>query len=496
MTRSNYTLLFLLGGCLLLSLSYCPPYDLMLDDKEIFKYTGMSILRGKVPYRDFFDHKPPMIYFINAAGMLLGSWGMWIINTALAMLSTVCLFKLSRVYRLSLPWLLPLLFNLLIRDPLILQGINMTREFTAYFTVFFFCILLGKNKYRYFILGFLSALIFFTQQDQVLQLMPLLFYFLVTERKFLLSRILQLGAGFLSFTVFLLAYFAVNHSLGYFWEDAFHFNFSVYTTQRKSFGDHLRTVKRILDNGNYEFPFMITVILGIGSLFFQHKRKGLVIAALAALILAMSPEFMGGRWDGHGVPGDFIYYFLPLSTGICMVLFAVFAFSEDVILTGWKAQLPYALLLCSSLFYTALQHGTHLSRRDDDPVMNAPELPWLRQQQPGDYQLYVFYNNQYIYFYNELKILAPSRWIYHHFWGHFQQWDPGHQLLDSIGQDLIRHRTTYVLMDAATINEFLNPANRDWWLTFIQTHYQPVAVPGRNGPPLLWKWKDQPQKSN
>src|SRR5262249_15700582 len=52
-----YGLFFLLGISLLLSLSFCPPFDLMLDDREVFKYAGMAILRGQVPYRDFFDHK-------------------------------------------------------------------------------------------------------------------------------------------------------------------------------------------------------------------------------------------------------------------------------------------------------------------------------------------------------------------------------------------------------------------------------------------------------
>lgn len=489
--KRHYSRLFVFGVSVLLSLVYCPPYDMEIDDKEIFRYAGLAILRGQVPYRDFFDHKPPMIFFINAAGLLLGGpWGLWLINALLAVLATVFLFNLCRQYRLPFPWLLPLLFNLMIRDRLISLGINMTREYTTFFLVLFFCILLGKYRYRHFLLGLLTALTFFTQQDQVLPLLPFLFYsLLATDPVPVITRIIRLGAGFLSITLPLFLYFAFHHSLGYFWDDAFAFNFTIYTTEKKSIGDHFRTIKRTLDAGNYEIPFMVALVLGITSLFLENKKKGLVFAALAALFLSMAPEFMGARVLRVGVFCDFIYYFLPLSASVCMLLFSVFAFTEDKILADKKAQLPYALLLCCSLVYTALQHGTHLGRRDNDPTMNRPELSFLRQQKVGDYQLYVFYEGQYAYFYNELKILAPSRWIYQHFWSYYASWDPDHRLLESIAEDLLRHHTTYVIMDSNTLSDFANPSNREWWLSFMQTHYQPVSLPGVQHS-ILWKLKE------
>jgi hypothetical protein len=487
----NYSRLFVSGVSILLSLIYCPPFDQELDDKEIFRYTGLAILRGQVPYRDFFDHKPPMIFFINSAGILLGGpWGLWLINTLLALLATLLLFRLCRQYRLPYPWLLPLLFNLMLRDRLISLGINMTREYTTFFLIIFFCVLLGKYRYKYFLLGLLSALIFFTQQDQVLSLIPFLFYiFLATVSVPVLTRLIGLCAGFLSITLPLLVYFALHRSLSFFWEDAFVFNFAVYTTEKKSIGDHFRTIKHALDAGNYEIPFMVALILGITALFLQNKKKRLVLAALVTLFLSMAPEFMGARVSRFGVFANFTYYFLPVSASVCMVLFTVFAFTEDAILADRTAQLPYALLLCCSLSYTALQHSTHMSRRDSDPTLNRPELSFLRQQKVGDYQLYIFYEGQYIYFYNELKILAPSRWIYQHFWSYYANWDPDHRLLESIAEDLLRHHTTYIIMDAGTLSDFYNPSNREWWLSFMQDHYQPVSLPGIQHS-ILWKLKE------
>src|SRR5258708_16405005 len=70
--KYSYRLYFSLLACLLLSLLYTPPFDLGMSDKEIFTYTGWAISKGLVPYRDFFDHKPPLIFFIYSPGLFFG----------------------------------------------------------------------------------------------------------------------------------------------------------------------------------------------------------------------------------------------------------------------------------------------------------------------------------------------------------------------------------------------------------------------------------------
>jgi 4-amino-4-deoxy-L-arabinose transferase-like glycosyltransferase len=47
------------------------------NDSSIFLYISREMLEGKLLYRDVFDHKPPLIFLINAAGLLLGGKGLW-----------------------------------------------------------------------------------------------------------------------------------------------------------------------------------------------------------------------------------------------------------------------------------------------------------------------------------------------------------------------------------------------------------------------------------
>ncbi len=47
-------------------------FSIPLDrDEGMFGYGGWSILQGGVPYRDFFDIKPPGVFFVNALGLAL-----------------------------------------------------------------------------------------------------------------------------------------------------------------------------------------------------------------------------------------------------------------------------------------------------------------------------------------------------------------------------------------------------------------------------------------
>src|SRR5262249_47533321 len=158
------------------------------------------------------------------------------------------------------------------------------------------------------------------------------------------------------------------------------------------------------------------------------------------------PEFLGGRLKGQETAIDTIYYLLPLSAGISVLLTAVFAFGDKHISHPRMARLPWVLLLCASPGYTALQHATHLIRRDQDPFLNTPERNYLRGRPPGNYQLYVVENEDLIGCYYEFRILSPSRWIYQHFWTWYDNWDPDGRVLRSVGKDLLDHHTTYVIM--------------------------------------------------
>jgi 4-amino-4-deoxy-L-arabinose transferase-like glycosyltransferase len=492
MEKRNYGLLFILVASLALSLVYIPNYNPSSADKEIYRYIGRVIERGGVPYRDVFDHKPPLIFFLNYAAILLGGdWGQWLIDASLALLATLLFYRLCRRHQLVFPWLLPLLFNLMIRDHLLCLGMGMTREYTSMFLLLFFCVFMGDNRYRWYLLGALAGITFFMQQDQVLALLPFLCYALLEKETLpVLSRVLRASAGFGVIALPILLFFAWSRSLGYFWQDAFLFNFSWYTTTLKeSFWDHVRKIKVLVDQGNYEVPFMVSMALGISALFFRSSNKKLILASLAAVLFSIATEFMGGRDIVPKVTGmGFTHYVLPLSASLPILLFSVFAFTSEPALREPKLQAVFGILLCASLSYTAVQHVTHLIPLKKDPTVASPIMAYLRQHRPGDYQLYEFGHNGYVYAYNELGIIGPSKWVYQHFWVLYQRWDRDNSILHSIADDLQRHQTTYVIDFTDRPGWFLNPTASPWWHAFLRQYYEPVLKYEPENA-VLWKRK-------
>ena len=67
----KHTPYFLIG--IVFSVIYLPVlFSLPAYDSTVFLYMGQRILDGFIPYKDAWDHKPPMIYWINALGLYLG----------------------------------------------------------------------------------------------------------------------------------------------------------------------------------------------------------------------------------------------------------------------------------------------------------------------------------------------------------------------------------------------------------------------------------------
>jgi hypothetical protein len=70
-------------------------------DNGVFLYGGQQLLAGQTPYIDFWDHKGPLIYFIDALGLLIGKgsrWGVWGVELIFLFLTAAGIYRTSRVY--------------------------------------------------------------------------------------------------------------------------------------------------------------------------------------------------------------------------------------------------------------------------------------------------------------------------------------------------------------------------------------------------------------
>ncbi len=184
-------------------------------DSGVFLYIGWRILHGEIPYRHLWDHKPPLIFYLNALGLWLSGgskWGVWLLELAALVLAATLGFKLVKrafgtqaaVVSLAL-WLASLIY--------VIQGGNLTTEYTL--PLQFACLWLaaGLDQTRHetrrlFAIGLLCGLIFWTKQNAAGIGIAVALYLIISR-----SAARQL-----------VAYFATRGALPQLWDAAFVYN--------------------------------------------------------------------------------------------------------------------------------------------------------------------------------------------------------------------------------------------------------------------------------
>jgi hypothetical protein len=98
-TVSILWIIFIGALTFLLNLYWNPRFVGMKPDSSLFAYGGKMITEGKLLYRDFWDHKPPAIFYVDALAIrLMGTslWTFWWADIFWIALSTSALFLILR----------------------------------------------------------------------------------------------------------------------------------------------------------------------------------------------------------------------------------------------------------------------------------------------------------------------------------------------------------------------------------------------------------------
>ncbi|RJQ24522.1 hypothetical protein C4577_07720 [Candidatus Parcubacteria bacterium] len=192
-------------------------------DSGIFLYIGNEILHGKIPYRDMWEHKPPLIFYINALGLLLISgpklWGIWFLEFMNIFLSAILSFFLLKKIFGIIPGLLST-FVWLIYIEKFLQGGNQIEEYglILLFSSLFLFYWIDTQKRRflpYLLLGIINSLIFLLKPNLIGILLSIAIYIVVSkstikECKKVITKITVIMIGFVIIPLFVSLYFWLN----------------------------------------------------------------------------------------------------------------------------------------------------------------------------------------------------------------------------------------------------------------------------------------------
>jgi len=214
-----------------------------VGDSAAFIYIGKQMTAGKVPYLDCFDHKGPLLYLIQYAGLSVsrgstdGLWAMEVINMTVTLLAVTRLCALASDRRSSV-WL-ALLISFVACGWRVYEGGNFTEEYalpwiSAALLIFFRFFRTGSYRKRdIFLLGIAFSAVFLLRVNMIAvwaACMPLVLFRFLKEK-----RIRDLGvctglflSGAVAAALPILAYLIGRHALQSFVDCYFGFNL-IYT---------------------------------------------------------------------------------------------------------------------------------------------------------------------------------------------------------------------------------------------------------------------------
>jgi hypothetical protein len=204
-------------------------------DSGVFLYVGWRFLSGDIPYRDVWDHKPPLIYFVDALGLAFtphSLWGVWFLQILSIFFTIFFVYRLlDREFGIyaALAGTIILTSGFLT----ILEKGNVTEEYALIFQAWCFWLFVTAWRKDFpihasFWMGVLGGLAFNFKQTTIGILVTYTLILLIVrfaQKRFPFRDLLSLLVGWLIPSLLLVVYLASQNALRDFWEQAFLYNF-------------------------------------------------------------------------------------------------------------------------------------------------------------------------------------------------------------------------------------------------------------------------------
>lgn len=198
----DYLLCIVVGFLASLNFSQCPFSELFPNctDTSVFLYIGRMMVKGRIPYKDLFDHKGIILYWIQYFGTqmdfggLIGS-GVWLIEIANMALFALASLKISSLFTdRRITQYVAVFLTLCVFGKFLYEGGNYTEEYALPwigFALYYFLKYFYTGTYRrwdVFVLGFSFSVVFFLRPNMIAvwaALLPIVFISFLMQKRWM-----------------------------------------------------------------------------------------------------------------------------------------------------------------------------------------------------------------------------------------------------------------------------------------------------------------------
>jgi hypothetical protein len=257
-------ILFLIAMSFIFFTLYIP----LGQDEGVFLTISKGILQGLLPYRDFFDHKPPGIYFLFMPINFLIEcfFSARLFSLVINIVTAFFVYKISENLNRGsgLTSLAAYLFIVYI-----FEGYYLISEpFIALILTFiFYLIIKGLKDRHYFVVGLLMSLAFLFKQQAIISVIIVFLFIFLRDRG--AKNIRYLLSGILPPFLVLFLWLFVNNISGYFIDQVF---FSNFYYPRHNFNEVLIRVGTLFSMSWYFWLLLLYFIL-----YVKTKYKNILL---------------------------------------------------------------------------------------------------------------------------------------------------------------------------------------------------------------------------
>ncbi len=277
------------------------------SDSAVFISIGRMMHLGRIPYRDIFDHKGIVLYFIEYLGTFAGGYtGVYLIELAGMFATVIFIYKAAALScRNETVCLLTSFFSVYMLGSRMYEGANLSEEYALpciAFSSYVFLLYLRTGQCRFFDFFFVGLTFTAVLLLRVNMVAPWAFYvpyflvILLKDRKYsdLKTMVAGFACGMIVLFIPVMVYFHVTSSFRAMWETYVLFNL-MYVSDEGELRNVLGVMRMFVS------VFAFPCICQFAAVLQQGKDRYHVINALVFLVTLLSVSVSGRAYPHYGI---------------------------------------------------------------------------------------------------------------------------------------------------------------------------------------------------
>lgn len=451
-------------------------------DGGVFTYIGWRITEGEIPYKDVWDHKPPVIFYLEALGRVIAGGTLWGRNVI--QFVALCAGLLVGYFMLRRPFgefaafggLTLLLYAIIYTG----SGTHMTEEYVIpvnfiLLALYRHAVLRGARPWMALTMGIVSGLAFMTKQVLIAMPIAVCVCLLVELGRTARYRELVLGMVYYLLGLVLViggfvAYFAYHDALLDFWLDAFGYNFQYAETQRGGVLWSSRKGIKIMQRAGLWRPGFLGLLALYPIYRYSAYRKAFGDPILPAVMIDLPLQMYFSGLSERAYP-HYFYLWLPSLSILSVLTFSQFirGFPTPEGRPRIRVSKSLLTLLVSTyILASGMMPATflrYLVQDFDDfnlHVHREKAVEFVKENTEPDQKILMWGSESSINMAAQRK--APTRFVYHR--PIFEPYHPDRQILNEFYEGLMADPPVIVIDTAGTDVKTppIDPSNYDRWV--------------------------------